>query len=139
MRKNSQEPMSLGNRDTRGSVFSTATLIVALIGLIAATIAPGCDSAPKASLPPTVQEPPVTLGGPMPTTQHADTPIRRGRAIFMNRCTACHDAQPIDEFSMDEWNDRILPIMTRRASLEEQQIADLKAYITAAHALMEQK
>ena len=111
-------------------------LLVAAIPMLCA-----CESKPASFksnyVPPLVTEsstPAVTLAGPtVSTTQHS-TGAQHGRVIYLSNCTACHEPEPIDEYSMEDWNTRILPKMTVNASLKPDQIADLKAYIAYAHA-----
>ena len=123
-------------------------MLMFLAGALVASI--GCEATPppaqrerpvvlpptQPALAPTTLPQAVTLAGPMPREQASDTPFKRGRAIFMNRCTSCHEAQPIGEFTMDEWDNDLLPIMTVRAKLNPDQISDLKAYIAKTRSLM---
>ena len=62
--------------------------------------------------------------------------LESGRYIYLNRCTKCHNAVRITRYSLHEWQDDILPDMSRESKLNVEQKKALTAYIEAvlAHA-----
>ena len=57
--------------------------------------------------------------------------LRRGRAIFVTECAACHRLFSPGDYSPDQWRG-IVTRMARRASLSGGQAADLELYLSAA-------
>jgi len=99
-------------------------LLVAVL-CIAAGIA-GC-AAGKAAIP-TADE--LHAGGALPIGADLDA-LRRGRAIFVTECAACHRLFPPNAYSPEQWRG-IVKRMSRRASLGGDQAADLEQYLSAA-------
>lgn len=96
-----------------------ATLAVAAGGA-------GCAGG-RASIP-TAEE--LYAAGALPRGMEIDT-MRRGRAIFVTECGACHRLYLPGEYSPEEWRP-IARRMGERASLGADQVADLEAYLSAA-------
>jgi mono/diheme cytochrome c family protein len=107
----------------------TGMLLVAILCL-AAGIA-GC-AAGKAAIP-TAEE--LYAGGALPMGADLDA-LRRGRAIFVTECAACHRLFPPNAYSPEQWRG-IVKRMSRRASLGGDQTADLDIYLTAASRVKE--
>lgn len=59
--------------------------------------------------------------------------LERGRKIYLKQCIACHTVQPVDGWSIAEW-EKILPEMNEESHLSAAQGEDLWAYIRTAHA-----
>jgi len=57
--------------------------------------------------------------------------LRRGRAILLTECTACHRLFEPAEHSAEEWRD-ILPEMVARTSIGREGARDLEEYLVRA-------
>ncbi len=73
--------------------------------------------------------PPVNPGM-LDSTADAEA-LSRGRKTYLTRCTTCHSAQAVRDYSLKEW-ERIIPEMCRLAKLSPAQSADIRAYVLAA-------
>lgn len=107
----------------------TGMFLVAILCL-AAGIA-GC-AAGKAAIP-TAEE--LYAVGALPMGADLDA-LRRGRAIFVTECAACHRLFPPNAYSPEQWRG-IVKRMSRRASLGGDQTADLAIYLTVASRVKE--
>lgn len=108
----------------RKGIRTVGMVLVAALSLAAG--AAGCAGG-RASVPTGEQ---LSAAGALPRGTDMDA-IRRGRTIFVTECGACHRLYLPQEHSPEEWR----PIARRmgyRASLGDDQIADLEAYLTAA-------
>ena len=86
----------------------------------------GC--AGERSFLPTVEE----LSAPGGLAGGADVEtLRRGRAIYVTECTACHRLFPPKNYSPEQWRVFVRK-MAPRASLSGSQAADLLMYLSAA-------
>ena len=63
--------------------------------------------------------------------------LESGRYIYLNRCTKCHNAVRITRYSLQEWQDEILPDMSRESKLSVAQEKAVTAYIEAVIAIAE--
>jgi mono/diheme cytochrome c family protein len=108
----------------RNGALSAGIFIVAVLAL-AAGIA-GC-AAGKTSIP-TAED--LHAAGALPRGADLDA-LRRGRAILVTECAACHRLFLPDEYSPERWRG-IVKRMAGRASLAEDQAADLLRYLSAA-------
>jgi cytochrome c5 len=101
-----------------------------ILALLAATgVAGGLSgcAAGKASIP-TAEE----LSATGAFSKGADpAALRRGRAVFVTECTACHRLFLPGEYSPEQWRG-IVKRMANRASLGEDQAADLYLYLSTA-------
>lgn len=61
----------------------------------------------------------------------SDQSLLTGRLTYLNRCISCHGIEPIDRYSMDQW-EVIVPEMSKEAKLNDAQTADLLNYIRTA-------
>lgn len=99
------------------------------ISLVALIVA-GCrtieDMAPPVG--PTMADLGMRAGHPMDSLQ-------RGRGIYLDQCIKCHTVEPVDGYTLRDW-DRILPDMAKETKLDPAQTADLRAYVLTAHLLM---
>jgi hypothetical protein len=57
--------------------------------------------------------------------------LESGRHIYLHRCTKCHNAVRITRYPLQEWQDEILPDMSRESKLSVMQEEALTAYIEA--------
>lgn len=73
--------------------------------------------------------PPVT-SGMLDSTADAEA-LSRGRQTYLTRCTTCHSAQAVRDYSLTEW-ERIISEMCRLAKLNPTQSAEIRAYVLAA-------
>lgn len=60
----------------------------------------------------------------------ADSLTAQGQEIYYGRCTACHNPEPVDYFTLAEW-DVLLPEMSEDAKLNAQQQKALRAFIVS--------
>lgn len=58
--------------------------------------------------------------------------LDRGRRIYLTQCSTCHSIEPIDRYSVEQWED-ILPDMALETNLSEQERSSLRNYILTAH------
>ena len=86
----------------------------------------GC-AAGKAAIP-TADE--LYAGGAPPVGADLDA-LRRGRAIYVTECAACHKLFPPKDYSPEQWR-VFVRRMAPRASLSGNQAADLLVYLSAA-------
>lgn len=103
----------------------TAGMVVAAALSLAAAVA-GCAGG-KASVPTAEQ---LSAAGALPRGSDVDA-VRRGRVVFVTECGACHRLYLPAEYAPQKWR-TIATRMGIRASLGEEQIADLVEYLTAA-------
>lgn len=104
----------------------TTMILVLLAATGAAGGLSGC-AAGKASIP-TAEE--LLAAGAL--SKEADpAALRRGRAVFVTECAACHRLFLPAEYSPEQWRG-IVKRMASRASLGEDQAADLLLYLSAA-------
>jgi len=99
---------------------------VSLASTAGMAVLSGC-AATRASLP-TAEE--LSAAGTLPVGADADA-LRRGRAIFVTECAACHRLFLPGEYSPEQWRG-IVARMARRASLSGDQAADLNLYLSVA-------
>lgn len=104
------------------SPFVSRTLLV--LGTLLALFLPACTSLEVAA-------PPVDK---LTLPKNANrTKLAEGRQVLATHCVKCHGAPRIAHHSVDDWNNEILPEMTRKAKLTPQQAALLKNYVLTAH------
>lgn len=60
----------------------------------------------------------------------ADSLEVQGRKIYYGRCTACHQPEPVEYYTLAEW-DALLPEMSEDAKLNAQQQKALRAFIVS--------
>ncbi|MGE5699849.1 MAG: hypothetical protein ACM31N_07280 [Deltaproteobacteria bacterium] len=84
-------------------------------------------AAGKASIP-TADE--LRASGALPAGTDLDA-LRRGRAIMVTECAACHRLFLPHEYSPEQWRG-IVKRMAARASLGGDQAADLELYLSVA-------
>ncbi len=63
--------------------------------------------------------------------------LTRGRQIYLNQCVACHSPEPIDRYTLDEWQE-IMPDMIEESRLDEAEASDVNAYVFAARRFFDQ-
>jgi mono/diheme cytochrome c family protein len=104
-------------------------MTMVLVLLAAALVAGGFSgcAAGKASIP-TADE--LGAAGAIPRGAGLDA-LRRGRAVLVTECAACHRLFLPGEYSPEQWRG-IVARMARRASLARDQAADLLLYLSAA-------
>ncbi len=61
--------------------------------------------------------------------------LQRGRTVYVTRCIGCHSLEPVDRYSLEQWQ-IIVPEMAAEAKLTDGQTHDLTAYLLSAHRLM---
>lgn len=102
-----------------------ATMMFAAALGLSAGIA-GCAGGRSAI--PTAEE--LYAAGAVPAGADVDA-VRRGRAVYVTECGACHRLHLPSEYAPEEWR-TIAGRMAERASLGTGQAADLEAYLAAA-------
>jgi hypothetical protein len=60
--------------------------------------------------------------------------LEAGRSIYTGRCTYCHAMRPIFDYEAEDWSDRILPLMTKKARLTRRDAEALGLYVLTARA-----
>ena len=100
-------------------------ILLAAVLALAAGVA-GC-AAGKASLP-TAEE--MSAAGTLPQGADMDA-LRRGRNVLVTECTGCHRLFLPREYSPEQWR-AIVKRMAARASLADDQAADLALYLSAS-------
>lgn len=110
-----------------GKPYLRTTMILAMLS--AACLGGGLAgcAAGKAAIP-TIDE--LGAAGTLPGGADPGS-LRRGRAIFVTECAACHRLFPPAEYSTEEWGG-IVKRMAGRASLSGDQAADLYLYLSTA-------
>lgn len=98
--------------------------IVFLAGCSGAAALPGCGGG-RAALP-TAGEAGASAAGGVDLNA-----LRRGRAVFVTECAACHRLYRPHEYSPEQWRG-IIRRMAPRASLSAGQAADLELYMLTA-------
>ena len=63
--------------------------------------------------------------------------LQRGRGLYLNRCTKCHNALRITRYPLQEWREDILPEMVEESKLSVEEETALTAYIEAVIAIAE--
>lgn len=63
--------------------------------------------------------------------------LQRGRHIYLTQCASCHSVEPIDGWSLSEW-EHLLPEMNEESELNPKDASDLRAYIMTARRLVDQ-
>lgn len=63
--------------------------------------------------------------------------LQRGRNLYLNRCTKCHNAYQISRYPLQEWREDILPEMAEESMLSVEEESALTAYIEAVMAIAE--
>jgi len=61
------------------------------------------------------------------------TQLAEGRQILASHCVKCHGAPQVARHSVEDWNEDILPAMTKKAKLSNQEAVLLKNYVLTAH------
>ncbi len=61
------------------------------------------------------------------------TQLAEGRQILASHCMKCHGAPQVARHSVGDWKEDILPAMTKKAKLTDQEAALLKNYVLTAH------
>ncbi len=98
--------------------------------MAAALIVAGCRTIDEMAPPvgPTMVDLGRQAGHPMDS-------LRRGRDIYLDQCIKCHTVEPVDGYTLTDWN-RIIPDMAKETKLNPAQTADLRAYVLTAHQWM---
>ena len=105
-----------------------AFLILGAAGLLTAAL-PACMTIKQ--MAPPVEPAFIAHAGPGADLDQ----LRRGRRIYVTRCTKCHTAEPVNRYSMSKWH-RTMTDMSEETKLSEQEDADVMAYIQSAHRFM---
>ncbi len=59
----------------------------------------------------------------------------QGRDIYLNQCNTCHDIEPIDSYTLSEWN-HIIPPMAEESGLTLNETKMLTDYILTVRQVM---
>lgn len=54
--------------------------------------------------------------------------LKKGRKIYVNACSTCHDTRPVDKISAKAWKEHV-PKMHKKAKLYPDEIKQLNAYM----------
>ncbi len=77
---------------------------------------------------------PANIAAPIPPAELAgDSSLASGRKIYVSmlKCAMCHRPKPVSDYSVETWTEDILPRMSKKARLSQQQYADVLAYVTS--------
>ena len=66
----------------------------------------------------------------------SDQSLLTGRLTYLNRCNSCHGIEPIDRYSVEQW-EVIVPEMSKEAKLNDAQMAALLNYIRTARGFID--
>ena len=58
--------------------------------------------------------------------------LEAGRALYVGKCTKCHTAEPVRDYSAAQWQGKIIPAMAQKAKLTPEETANVLAYVLAA-------
>ena len=97
--------------------------IPALLLLLSLT---SCGTSPQIAYP-TVQR----LASSGEASDFDEATLAQGRRIFTTRCTECHVARPVAQFSAERWR-YIVGVMAPRAGLNPADRAAVEAYLVVA-------
>lgn len=61
---------------------------------------------------------------------YSDDQMEEGKTIFLGSCGKCHDLKEPETLTVDKW-ERILPRMSKKAKLEDEQAGKVRAYVLA--------
>lgn len=98
----------------------------AVVLLVGAALAVGCESTGWRL--PTAEE----LVAPGAADEAKAEVLRRGRALMVTRCTACHPFYPPVRHAPQAWPEILRSQHSRRLSLTKEDLAAIEAYIVAA-------
>ena len=56
--------------------------------------------------------------------------IKQGGSIYASKCSTCHDAMVIDDYSKERWS-KILPGMSKKAKLNPNETELVQAYVNS--------
>ena len=70
----------------------------------------------------------VPAGSPVPA------PLARGRELYVTACAKCHSAEPVLDYPVDQWINKILPEMNELTKLTPSDAEAVRAYVLAVHA-----
>lgn len=54
--------------------------------------------------------------------------VSAGRDLYVDQCAKCHKVRKVDAFTTEQWS-KILPAMTKKAKFNEEQAAQVSAYV----------
>ncbi len=111
----------------RKPLLRMTTMILALLAATGTVGGLSGCAAGKASIP-TAEE---LLAAGAPSKGADPAALRRGRAVFVTECAACHRLFLPAEYSPEQWRG-IVKRMAGRASLGGDQAADLLLYLSSA-------
>ncbi len=57
--------------------------------------------------------------------------LESGRHLYLTRCTKCHTAEPVRDYSAQEWRE-LMPEMAQDAKMTAEEEAAVLAYVLAA-------
>jgi cytochrome c5 len=62
----------------------------------------------------------------------ADTAaIQAGKDLYSLKCQKCHRLHKPDEFTQDKWENKVLPKMSKKAKLTDDQLKSIETYLFA--------
>ncbi len=109
----------IGSRGSRNCNSSKCLFVVLMMAL---GIIHGCATVP------------VNVAAPVPPAELVgDSSLASGRKIYVSmlKCAMCHRPKPVSDYSVETWTEDILPRMSKKARLSQQQYADVLAYVTS--------
>lgn len=69
---------------------------------------------------------------PVTTAQLADTAaINAGKELYGMKCKKCHRLHKPDEYTQEKWENKVLPKMSKKAKLTDDQLKSIETYLFA--------
>jgi cytochrome c5 len=99
--------------------------LTVIFSVIAISVLAACSTKKLATTTPATPTPPATASTTLTTEQ-----IEKGKSLWSGNCGKCHTLYAPDSRNVASWQ-RILPSMTRKAKMNDDDAATVTAYILA--------
>ena len=87
---------------------------------------PGAEPTPPPALPVAVTATPSP--SPMPMMGVSATDLEAGRIIYTTKCSKCHQAKPVENWTVDQWQP-ILKSMIRKSKLDSIESSQVRVWV----------
>jgi hypothetical protein len=108
---------------------------IVLLALLAALAAAGCHPSLVGLKQDPVNQPPPPVSQLGPPDEIFASQWEAGRTIYVDKCASCHKPKPIQDFFIEDWNDKIIPRMSLKAKLTSKETQSLTEYVMAVKRL----
>lgn len=109
----------------RRLILPTAILFLAVWMACSPRTTPTVTTAPVAPAPETIENVKEAAAD-----KEIEATLAAGKVIYTGKCTRCHTAKPVDNWTADEWKP-ILKSMVRKTKLDSIETAQVTAYVNA--------